>query len=138
MRYRTLQLRNMHTVFFAVGLSAAACAVMTSRAGAQGAARPDSVLATPAAINAGRAIFHGQGTCLICHGSNLEGGVGPQLLRPHEWKDAKAGTIAAIVGVISNGVEGTAMASHPGGISDEQVRQVAAYVWAVSHGQAKP
>jgi cytochrome c oxidase cbb3-type subunit III len=93
--------------------------------------------ATPAAIDAGRAIFHGAGTCLVCHGGNLEGAIGPQLTA-HDWKDAKGGTLDAIVSVITKGVDGTAMVSHPGGISDAQVQQVAAYVWAVSHGKAKP
>jgi cytochrome c oxidase cbb3-type subunit 3 len=92
---------------------------------------------TPAAIDAGRTIFHGAGTCFACHGANLEGAIGPQLTA-HEWKDAKGGTFDAIVGIITKGVDGTAMVSHPGGISDAQVQQVAAYIWAVSHGKAKP
>jgi cytochrome c oxidase cbb3-type subunit 3 len=92
---------------------------------------------TPAAIDAGRTVFHGAGTCFACHGANLEGAIGPQLTA-HEWKDAKGGTFDAIVGVVAKGVDGTAMVSHPGGISDAQVQQVAAYIWAVSHGKAKP
>jgi cytochrome c oxidase cbb3-type subunit 3 len=112
----------------ATALIAAPLAAQTSDAPAQ---------VTPAAIDAGRAIFHGSGTCLVCHGANLEGAIGPQLTA-HEWKDAKSGTFEAIVGVITKGVDGTAMVSHPGGVSDAQVQQVAAYVWAVSHGKAKP
>ena len=110
------------------GLIAAPLAAQTSDAPAQ---------VTPAAIDAGRKVFHAEGTCFACHGANLEGAIGPQLTA-HEWKDAKGGTFDAIVGVITKGVDGTAMVSHPGGISDAQVQQVAAYVWAVSHGKAKP
>ena len=115
-------------------LGLVAIALHPRRATAQQA---DSSAATPAAVSAGRAIFHGAGTCAVCHGANLEGGAGPQLTT-HEWKDAKGGSYSAILGVISKGVEGTAMVSHPGGITDEQAHQVAAYVWAVSHGKTKP
>ena len=102
----------------------------------QSAAGADS--AAPAAIDAGRKIFHGEGNCLMCHGSNLEGTPIAPTLQAHDWKDAKSGTYAAIVGVVTTGVSGTAMVSHPGGISNDDVRRVAAYVWAVSHGKAKP
>jgi ubiquinol-cytochrome c reductase cytochrome c subunit len=93
---------------------------------------------SPAAIDAGRKIFHGQGNCAMCHGSNLEGTPIAPTLQAHGWKDAKGGTYEAIVGVITTGVSGTAMVSHPGGISDDDVRKVAAYVWSVSHGKTKP
>jgi len=103
---------------------------------AQTTAGTDST--SPAAIDAGRAIFHGPGTCLVCHGANLEGGpIAPTLLA-HTWKDAKGGGYAAILGVIMNGAPGTVMVSHPGGISDDDARKVAAYIWATSHGKAKP
>ena len=105
-------------------------------AGAQTGSTADST--SPAAIDAGRKIFHGQGNCVMCHGANLEGTpIAPTLLA-HDWKDAKGGGYEAIVGVVTNGVSGTAMVSHPGGISDDDVKKVAAYVWAVSHGKAKP
>jgi len=91
-----------------------------------------------AAIDAGRAIFHGPGNCLMCHGSNLEGTAVAPTLQTHAWKDAKGGGYDAIVNVVMTGVPGTVMVSHPGGISDADVRKVAAYVWAVSHGKTKP
>jgi mono/diheme cytochrome c family protein len=101
---------------------------------ARGQAAADST--SPAAINAGRDIYHGSGTCQVCHGADLEGVVGPTL-KAHPWKDAKDGGYEAILKVITTGVSGTAMVSHPGGISDAEARQVAAYIWAVSHGKAK-
>ena len=103
----------------------------------RGAAPPDSVVATASAISAGRAVISGPGTCVICHGQNLEGGVGPPLTA-HAWKDAPGGSLAAILRVITKGVDGTTMVARPGGISDEQARNAAAYVWAVSHNRAKP
>jgi|SRR5579862_3720690 len=90
------------------------------------------------AIDAGRKIFHGDGNCLTCHGSNLEGTPIAPTLQVHAWKDAKTGDYRSIVTVVMNGVPGTAMIGHPGGISDAEVHNVAAYVWAVSHGRTKP
>ena len=91
-----------------------------------------------AAVNAGRRIYNGSSNCWMCHGAKLEGTpVAPALLA-HEWKDAPDGAYGAIVGVVLSGVPGTAMAGHAGGISDAEAKKVAAYVWAVSHGNAKP
>ena len=59
-------------------------------------------------------------------------------LKTHPWKDAKGGGYNAILSVVMTGVPGTAMVSHAGGISDEDARRVAAYVWAVSHGKTSP
>ena len=95
------------------------------------------MVATASQISAGRALYRGQGTCAVCHGQNLEGGIGPALTA-HEWKDAKGGSLGAIFGVIAKGVDGTPMVAHPGGINDQQAHEVAAYVWAVSHNKAKP
>ncbi len=139
MRYRVAPVRGACIRCITLACAGAVCALGPRHANAQQApaAAADSTAATPAAINAGRAVYHGQGTCMICHGASLEGGVGPALTA-HEWKDAKGGSYAAILGVVMKGVDGTAMVAHPGGITDDQARQAAAYVWAVSHGKAKP
>jgi mono/diheme cytochrome c family protein len=113
------------------------CAIVLVPLRAQGqAAAADSL--SPAAIDGGRQIFHGAANCQLCHGANLEGTPIAPTLQAHAWKDAKGGGYDAIVGVVTNGVAGTAMVGHPGGISDADVRKVAAYVWAVSHGKGKP
>jgi mono/diheme cytochrome c family protein len=104
--------------------------------GAQTTETPAQV--TPASIDAGRKIFHAEGNCFMCHGANLEGGPIAPALATGKFKRATGGTYDAIVGVVTNGVPGTAMVAKPGGITDEQVQQVAAYVWAVSHSTAKP
>jgi len=119
----------------------AACGVVAAiaLAPALGVAQAAVDSTSAAAISAGRDIFHGAGTCQVCHGTNLEGGpIAPTTLKAHEWKDAKGGGYDAIVNVVMKGVPGTVMVSHPGGISDDDVRKVAAYVWAVSHGKATP
>ena len=99
---------------------------------------PDSSAITPHTIEEGREVFHGQGTCFACHGDHLQGGPIAPPLTQHKWKDAAGGSFPAILQVVRTGVSGTAMVSHPGGISDEQTIQVAAYVWAVTRGRAKP
>lgn len=92
---------------------------------------------SPAAVKAGRDVYHGAGTCQVCHGANLEGVVGPSL-KGSAWKDAKGGGYDAILNVVMKGVPGTAMVGHQGGISDDDARKVSAYIWAVSHGKASP
>ncbi len=87
-------------------------------------------------IAKGRLVYQGAGTCFACHGANLEGGPIAPSLRDDQWKNG-TGDYASILETIRNGVPGTAMAAYPGGITDEQAQQVAAYVWAVSHGRAE-
>ncbi|MEP6990460.1 MAG: cytochrome c [bacterium] len=99
---------------------------------------PDTNAITPEMVNGGRDVFRGPGTCFACHGTKLEGGPIAPTLKPHAWKDAKEGTLAAIFQVVTHGVKGTAMVSHPGGISDADAVRVATYVWSVGHRGAKP
>jgi mono/diheme cytochrome c family protein len=102
------------------------------------ATQPDTSAITPEMVDLGRAIFHGQGTCFACHGQNLEGSQIAPTLMPHAWRDAKNGEFANIYYVATHGVPSTLMVSYPGGISREQARAVAAYVWSVSTGKVKP
>jgi mono/diheme cytochrome c family protein len=98
---------------------------------------PDSSLLTPAIIDQGRKIFHGQGNCYACHGEKLEGGPVAPSLRGASWRHID-GTYDAIVHRVDEGMPGTAMVAHPGGITEAQVLIVATYVYAVSHGVTKP
>jgi mono/diheme cytochrome c family protein len=100
-------------------------------------AAPDSSLLTTAVIDQGRKIFHGQGNCYACHGDKLEGGPIAPTLKGPSWRHID-GTYDAIIHRIDEGMPGTAMVSHPGGISESQVLLVATYIYAVSHGLAKP
>ena len=99
---------------------------------------PDTAAIPSAWVDAGRAIFHGRGGCVVCHGGRLEGTPVAPTLRAHAWKDAKDGRLEAIYYVITHGVSGTAMVSHPGGISDADAARVATYIWSVSHHGAAP
>jgi len=89
-------------------------------------------------VASGRRIFHGKGMCFACHGTNLEGGPIAPTLKPHNWKDAKGGDLDAIFYIDTHGVGGTAMVAHPGGISDAEASNVAAYIWSVGHRGVKP
>lgn len=112
---------------------AAAQSVNTTHAGPE----PDSTLLAPAMIAAGRKIFHGTGSCFACHGDKLQGGpIAPPLTGP-TWRHI-SGTFDNIVARVDNGLPGTAMVSHPGGITESQVFLVAVYVYAVSHHLAQP
>jgi len=103
-----------------------------------GAVTLDTSAITPAMVSAGRQVFHGKGMCFACHGAKLEGGPVAPPLTAHHWKDAKGGELAAIYYVVTHGVSGTIMVTHPGGISDAEARNVAAYIWSVGHHGVKP
>jgi mono/diheme cytochrome c family protein len=91
-------------------------------------------------VNQGKALFSGAGLCHVCHGEDAKGmpGLGANLT-DDEWLHSD-GSYDGIVQTVMNGVDssvstsGTAMPPKGGsGITDEQVREVAAYVWTLSH-----
>ena len=112
--------------------------VRAARAQPTGVVEADTAKITPAMVNLGRAIFHGKGMCFACHGPSLEGSQLAPTLKAHAWRDAKNGDFAALVPVLMKGVPSTAMVSLPGGISPEEARSVASYIWSVNHRQVKP
>ena len=111
-----------------------------SRAAAQqpASALPDTNAITPAAIEIGRALFHGKGTCFACHGARLEGTQVAPTLMAHAWRDAKNGEFDEIFRVATHGVPSTVMVAFPGGISRAEALNVAAYIWSVNNRKAKP
>jgi mono/diheme cytochrome c family protein len=113
-------------------------ALLSGLAWRQATAVPDTAAITPAMVELGRAIFHGQGTCFACHGPNLEGTQIAPTLKAHAWRDAKNGDFAAIYYVATHGVPSTLMVAYPGGIKPAQALAVASYVWSVGHGKTKP
>ena len=93
---------------------------------------------TPAAITQGDSIFHKDGLCYACHGSNAEGVVGPNLTDA-EWLQGD-GSYDFIVATVTSGIpaekakKGVPMPPKGGSsITDDQVKAVAAYVYSLSH-----
>ena len=87
----------------------------------------------------GEQIFNQQ-ICFSCHGANGVGSVLGPALTDQEWLNTD-GSYEGIMGIVRTGVpqpvQFTSSAMPPmGGIqlTDEQIRQVAAYVYALSHG----
>jgi cbb3-type cytochrome c oxidase subunit III len=120
-----------------LGLLVAALALLgAGPAVAQQKAAPAGV--TPAAVAQGDSIFHKDGMCYACHGSNAQGAVGPNLTDA-EWLHGD-GAYDMIVATVTSGVpadkakKGIAMPPKGGSsITDEQVKAVAAYVYSLSH-----
>jgi mono/diheme cytochrome c family protein len=98
----------------------------------------DTAAITPQAIDAGRAMFHGKGTCFACHGAQLEGTQLAPTLKSHAWRDAKNGQLDEIFRVVTHGVPSTVMVAFPGGISRADALNVASYIWSVNNRNAKP
>ena len=86
----------------------------------------------------GEQIFNQQ-ICFSCHGANGVGTVLGPALTDQEWLNTD-GSYEGIMGIVRTGVPEPVQFSAPmppmGGIqlSDEQIGQVAAYVYALSHG----
>jgi len=120
-----------------LGVIAAPAHAQQAAGTAKPGAAPDSEVMTPAIIDQGRKLFHGRGTCFACHGDKLQGGpIAPSLQGP-KWRHID-GTFESIVHRIDEGYPGTAMVGHPGNITEAQVLMAAVYIYAVSHGVAKP
>jgi mono/diheme cytochrome c family protein len=100
--------------------------------------QPDTNAITDAMVDLGRAVFHGKGTCFMCHGPQLEGSQIAPTLKAHAWRDAKNGQFDEIFRVVTHGVPSTVMVAFPGGISRTDALSVAAYVWSVNNRKVKP
>ena len=95
---------------------------------------------TDAMVQEGQQIYAGAGICAACHGPDATGAIGPDLTDA-EWLIGD-GEYEEIVDRIFSGVT-AAEATNPlgapmppkggAGITDAQVRSVAAYVWTLSH-----
>jgi len=98
---------------------------------------------TEGVIADGKRIYGGKGLCFLCHGAVPQGGIGPNLT-DSTWLRS-SGRYEEIVSQVFSGTSredsktGIAMPPRGGSkISDEEVRAVAAYIWAVSHPDAGP
>ena len=126
-------------------LVSAALAILLCGAVGNAQAQADAALpegVTPGMVTTGGSIFKGSGMCTVCHGIDGKGGVGPNLT-DGTWLHSK-GSYSEIVQQITAGVptkqskSGIPMPPRGGsGISEAQVKDVAAYVWTLSHPAPK-
>jgi cytochrome c oxidase cbb3-type subunit 3 len=87
-------------------------------------------LAPPTDAAAGKQIFDSQ--CAWCHGTDGEGGTGPNL----RGKLSHATDLKSIADLIQNGIPGTEMPAL--GLTERSSRQTAAYVQSLSRATARP
>ena len=95
---------------------------------------------TTAMVQEGQQVYAGAGICAACHGPDATGAIGPNLT-DGDWLIGN-GDYEQLVAQILEGVS-AAEATNPlgaimppkggTGITDAQVRAVAAYVWTLSH-----
>jgi mono/diheme cytochrome c family protein len=121
-----------------IGLGLLLVASGAARAQQPSPEQPDTNAITPAMVDIGRAIFHGKGTCFMCHGPQLEGSQIAPTLKAHAWRDAKNGQFDEIFRIVTHGVPSTVMVAFPGGISRTEALSVASYIWSVNNRKVKP
>ncbi len=89
-------------------------------------------------VQDGKQIFEGPGICYTCHAQNAQGTALAPNLTDAEWINTD-GSYEGIVNVVTQGVAQPKQHPAPmppkGGssITDDQVRAVSAYVYAISH-----
>src|SRR5262245_49908981 len=87
-------------------------------------------LAPPTDAAAGKQIFDSQ--CAWCHGTDGEGGTGPNL----RGTLSHAPDLKSLATIIENGIPGTEMPAL--GLTERSARQTAAYVQSLSRVAARP
>jgi cbb3-type cytochrome c oxidase subunit III len=121
------------------GEPSAAPAEQTTPAATQTAGAPPAG-ATAEDVTAGQQIFTATGNCYTCHGPDGKGTALAPNLTDAEWINV-GGTFAEIQTVVKSGVPTPKQHPAPmpamGGaaLSDDQVRQVSAYVWSLGGGK---
>jgi mono/diheme cytochrome c family protein len=99
--------------------------------------RPNQI--TDSAVARGRALFHGAGNCSACHGVEGVGTESGAPLAQGVWlhgEDSYEGILSRVVHGIPMQASTRATAMPMRGwntLSDQEVRDVAAYVWVISH-----
>lgn len=96
-------------------------------------------------IAAGDSIFHHQGNCFACHGQEAEGmpAAGDALTAGLNWAQPDWKSIDSLIASgMPQSLTRSPIAMPPRGgksdLNDEQVRLVAAYIWAISQARGEP
>ena len=110
----------------------------TGQPAAGASAGTPPVGATAADVSEGQKIFSATGNCFTCHGANGTGSALAPALNDAQWLNI-SGDFASIQQVVNSGVPTpkqypAAMPAKGGApLTEAQVRQVAAYVYSLSH-----
>ncbi len=97
--------------------------------------------ATAQDVSAGQQLFTSTGNCYTCHGPDAKGTQLAPNLTDNEWINITEPTMDNIQTVIKAGVQQPKQHPAPmpamGGaqLNDDQVRQIAAYVWSLGGGR---
>lgn len=108
------------------------------------APRQRPVQVSDSAVARGREVFYGSGNCVACHGNEGTGTDSGAPLAQGVWlhgDDSYEAILSRVVHGIPKSVStrGTEMPMRGWStLSDQQVRDVAAYVWWISHGWMRP
>ncbi len=96
-------------------------------------------------ITTGDAIFHGKGGCFVCHGVEAQGmpaagdGITAGLAYvPYQWRAIDSLIRAGMPDVQSRSPIGMPARGARGDLSSDEIRRVAAYVWAISQTRGEP
>jgi mono/diheme cytochrome c family protein len=143
-----LRFLSRGTVLAVATFAAAACAHNSATTTMAGAPQPAAAKApslpegvTPLMIATGDSIFH-KASCVRCHGADAKGTARGANLTDSQWSQI-SGSYPEIVKVITDGVPADKIklpgATRPMGarggtnLTDDQIKQVAAYVYSISH-----
>jgi mono/diheme cytochrome c family protein len=102
------------------------------------------VQVTDSAVARGRALFHGAANCVACHGPEGVGTDSGAALAQGIWmhgEDSYDGILSRVLHGIPKDLStrGTAMPMRGWNtMSDAEARDVAAYVWTISHAWRQP
>lgn len=96
-------------------------------------------------IRQGDSIFHGVGGCFACHGSEGQGlpAAGDAITVsfnyvPYKWEAIDSLVTAGIPDALTRSPIAMPSRGGKGNLTDDQIKRVAAYVWAISQTKGEP
>jgi mono/diheme cytochrome c family protein len=112
--------------------------------------QPDSLPSLPAGltldlIREGDSVFHNQGSCFACHGSEGEGlpaagdaiTVSLSYVQP-EWRSIDSLVTSGIPDALTRSPIAMPGRGARSNLTDQELAAVAAYVWAIAHARGEP
>ncbi len=131
-------------IIIGLGLMIGATPAMAQERDTLPTRRQRPIQVTDSAVARGREVFQGSGNCVACHGVDGVGTDSGAPLAQGVWlhgDDSYEAILSRVVHGIPKSVStrGTEMPMRGWStLSDQQVRDVAAYVWWISHGWMRP